>query len=122
MNDECENDINASIDSNNNSNTNRKSSLDSKVEITESIVLGISEMKKQIRVSKLMLFIFLSFFTIAFGTIAYGIFFYSKSPHVSFIHDFSQKTVIGIKNSGAIKAITDDKTGEVTIEVYHGKK
>lgn len=91
-------------------------------EVAEGIITSLSDVKKEVRKYWVLLLFFLVLISSVAGGVGVWIFTQYKSPYVTFIKDLGEKTIIGVKNSGRINANTDDRTGEVTVEVYHAKR
>ena len=104
----------------NENNKNDSISLGNKS--VESLLVTISDLRtinrNTIRVIQclgLVMFLFV-------GGVSYFFYRQCMSPHVRFISEGETKTLIGVLNAGRIQVNTDDRTGEMIIEVYHAKK
>lgn len=90
-------------------------------ETAEALIVGITEMKSDLRKTKLLLVGFLGIVFISVSAFCGWFYFRYTSPFVNFISEGDTKTIIGVKNAGRIQADKDDRTGETIIEVYHAK-
>lgn len=90
--------------------------------VIENLTLKISQISKLVRFSRTVTMVAIIFSLLMVIGNTYWFFSQYRNSYISFINDQGGKTVIGLKNAGRINTVTDDITGEISIEVYHGKK